>query len=263
MSYLVTWQRRINVILTWNKNCLPLPACVSLWFFAVHWSSEWWKHIRVSLDSEFIAVWMYESHEAFSCYLGIRFEWRNEILPGRIKKGKLKFHLGLITLFVEYILLPLILYFNRRNLACACNIVFPCLVVWYVILDNMTYVYVYGILLSLTNLLLSLKPREDAANAVTGIEEFLINVDKKNSEAGSASPTQKSCDDDVTIDDEEKRVRFQFIWIFRVYIVNVVMYVCVELCNLLITTEKKNIFISLFFTDNRQQWNNTNFHWLS
>lgn len=155
------------------------------------------------------------------------------------------------------------LVFYRRNLACACNIVFPCLVVWYVILDNMTYVYVYGILLSLTNLLLSLKPREDAANAVTGIEEFLINVDKKNSEAGSASPTQKSCDDDVTIDDEEKRVRFQFIWIFRVYIVNVVMYVCVELCNLLITTEKKNIFISLFFTDNRQQWNNTNFHWLS
>ncbi|XP_061194795.1 uncharacterized protein LOC133202955 [Saccostrea echinata] len=53
------------------------------------------------------------------------------------------------------------------------------------------------------------KPVEEV-KPMTGIQEFLLlNVDKENSERGSASPKRDIWKDDV--DEEERRVRFQFI----------------------------------------------------
>ncbi|XP_062602879.1 uncharacterized protein LOC134264616, partial [Saccostrea cucullata] len=52
------------------------------------------------------------------------------------------------------------------------------------------------------------KPVE-TVKPMTGIQEFLLNVDKENSERGSASPKRDIWKDDV--DDDERRVRFQFL----------------------------------------------------
>lgn len=53
------------------------------------------------------------------------------------------------------------------------------------------------------------QPEKTENKSATGVEEFLLNVDRENSELGSDSPSQISLREEL--DDDEKKVRFKFI----------------------------------------------------
>lgn len=55
----------------------------------------------------------------------------------------------------------------------------------------------------------SLKPEQTESKLATGVEEFLLDADRGNSEQGSDSPSQISLRE--VLDDDEKKVRFKFI----------------------------------------------------